>query len=142
MKTPAASVDTTARQRSSLIRIGGLVEQGSLRKTEGGLRVHFAITDLRNRVEVTYRGILRLMSQGVEAAGEPVPISSIMQTELATVRPETATVEAARLMKDLRVGCLPVVDGDQLVGIITEHDLMRIAWPLLERHLDGPSADS
>ncbi len=55
-----------------VIRIGGLVEQGSLRKTEGGIRVRFAITDLTSRVEVTYRGILPDLfreGQGVVAQG-------------------------------------------------------------------------
>ncbi len=40
-----------------VIRVGGLVEKGSVRKTDG-LVVRFAITDLTNRVEVRYRGIL------------------------------------------------------------------------------------
>jgi cytochrome c-type biogenesis protein CcmE len=40
-----------------VIRIGGLVEKGSVRKTDG-LVVRFAITDLTNRVNVRYRGIL------------------------------------------------------------------------------------
>lgn len=85
---------------------------------------------------VTYRTILRLMSEGAEATGDPTPISSIMQTQLTTVLPETPTIEAARTMRDLQLGCLPVVDGDRLVGIITEHDLMRIAWPLLKSYLE------
>lgn len=41
-----------------LIRVGGLVEKGSVRKEAAGPGVRFAITDLANRVEVTYRGIL------------------------------------------------------------------------------------
>ena len=92
---------------------------------------------------VTYRGLLRLMSRGGETGQDTIPISSIMQTELTTVRPETPTLEAARRMKELRMGCFPVVDENEtLVGIITEHDLMRIAWPLLERYLDQPATDS
>jgi cytochrome c-type biogenesis protein CcmE len=54
-----------------MIRIGGLVEEGSLRKT-GGIEVRFAITDLTNRVEVSYRGILPDLfreGQGVVAQG-------------------------------------------------------------------------
>ncbi len=55
-----------------MIRIGGLVEEGSLRKSDGGLEVRFAITDLTNRVEVRYRGILPDLfreGQGVVAQG-------------------------------------------------------------------------
>ncbi|MEE8563339.1 MAG: cytochrome c maturation protein CcmE [Alphaproteobacteria bacterium] len=54
-----------------MIRIGGLVEEGSLRKS-GGIEVRFAITDLTNRVQVRYRGILPDLfreGQGVVAQG-------------------------------------------------------------------------
>ena len=56
-----------------LIRIGGLVEKGSVRTRDGGLTVRFAITDLANSVEVTYRGILPDLlreGQGVVAQGK------------------------------------------------------------------------
>jgi cytochrome c-type biogenesis protein CcmE len=59
-----------------LIRVGGLVEKGSVRKESGGLTVRFAITDLTNRVEVTYRGILPDLfreGQGVVAQGRIDP---------------------------------------------------------------------
>jgi len=39
-------------------RIGGLVENGSLRRQADGVTVSFAVTDLAARVRVTYRGIL------------------------------------------------------------------------------------
>jgi CBS domain-containing protein len=34
-------------------------------------------------------------------------------------------MEAARLMEDEHVGSIPIVEGDQLVGVLTEHDLVR-----------------
>jgi CBS domain-containing protein len=40
-----------------------------------------------------------------------------------------------RVMREAQVGCLPVVKGDRLVGIITEHDFMDIARTLLEAEL-------
>lgn len=39
-------------------RLGGLVEEGSLRRENDGLTVHFVITDLAHTVPVTYKGIL------------------------------------------------------------------------------------
>ncbi len=88
---------------------------------------------------VTYRGLLRLMSRGDNRRDDAVPVSSIMETTVITARPETPTLEAAHLMRKHRIGCLPVTDdGDALVGIVTENDLMRIAWPLLEEHLNRP----
>ena len=52
-------------------------------------------------------------------------VESVMTTSLVTVSPRQDTREAARLMLDHKIGALPVVDGGQLVGIITETDLLR-----------------
>jgi cytochrome c-type biogenesis protein CcmE len=40
------------------LRVGGLVENGSVIKTEGGTVTSFRVTDLTNTVKVTFRGIL------------------------------------------------------------------------------------
>lgn len=40
------------------IRVGGLVEEGSVAKSEGGKRTAFTITDFENKVSVDYRGAL------------------------------------------------------------------------------------
>jgi acetoin utilization protein AcuB len=58
----------------------------------------------------------------VEACMTPDPIS---------VSPETLAVEAARLMRDRKIGGLPVMDGDKLVGIVTETDLLDALIKLL-----------
>jgi len=53
------------------------------------------------------------------------------------VTPETSTIEALRLMRKLRIGCLPVVgDDNRLVGILTEDDFLEIASKWLEERLD------
>src|SRR5215210_3033649 len=39
-------------------RIGGLVEQGSLKREDDGLTVRFVVTDLKNKLPVVYKGIL------------------------------------------------------------------------------------
>lgn len=54
------------------IRVGGLVEEGSLERTVGGGTVRFRITDLAETVAVTYTGILPDLfreGQGVVAEG-------------------------------------------------------------------------
>lgn len=39
-------------------RLGGMVEDGSLKRENDGLTVHFVVTDTAKRVPVTYKGIL------------------------------------------------------------------------------------
>jgi len=51
-------------------------------------------------------------------------IKDIMVKEVITVGPETALCEAVRLMMDRKVGCIPVVEDNCLVGLITETDIM------------------
>lgn len=50
-------------------------------------------------------------------------IKHIMTKELVTISPNALLEEAATLMRDQKVGFLPVVDNDKLVGIITESDI-------------------
>ncbi|CAB3876203.1 MULTISPECIES: cytochrome c maturation protein CcmE [Achromobacter] len=58
--------------RERLLRIGGLVQAGSLRRQADGLTVRFVITDTARSVPVTYRGSLPDLFQegkGVVAQG-------------------------------------------------------------------------
>jgi len=50
-------------------------------------------------------------------------ISELMTPKVEFTTPASTTKEAARLMHDMHVGSLPVMDGDQLVGIITDRDI-------------------
>jgi CBS domain-containing protein len=51
-------------------------------------------------------------------------ISEIMTSNPTTVQPSTPVVEAARVMRDEDVGLLPIVEGDQLWGTITDRDIV------------------
>lgn len=53
-------------------------------------------------------------------------VDKIMTHNVISVAPEAAIREAADLMLQHDVGALPVVEGDQLVGIITESDIFRL----------------
>ena len=52
-------------------------------------------------------------------------IREIMTTEPETVEPETSLKEAAQILLEDKIGCLPVVEGMHLVGILTEADFVR-----------------
>lgn len=49
----------------------------------------------------------------------------IMQREFVTITPDATLGEAARIMIERKVGCAPVLDGDELVGILTETDVLQ-----------------
>jgi CBS domain-containing membrane protein len=52
-------------------------------------------------------------------------VREIMTAEPETVEPETRLAEAAALLLENKIGCLPVVEGMHLVGILTEADFVR-----------------
>jgi acetoin utilization protein AcuB len=55
---------------------------------------------------------------------QALTVSDIMTRKVVVVRPGARLDEAARLMRDKRLGALPVVERGQLVGIITEMDIL------------------
>jgi len=55
---------------------------------------------------------------------EKVTVRDIMTSPVLTVTPETPIEEAARIMLEHRIGCLPVLRRTTLVGIITETDIL------------------
>jgi acetoin utilization protein AcuB len=60
------------------------------------------------------------------APGEhPAVVRQIMNRRLVTTTPETPIEEAAALLRSRKIGALPVVHEDRLVGIITESDIFR-----------------
>lgn len=58
---------------------------------------------------------------------DPAPqrVEEIMTRAVVRVRSEDSVRHGARLMLDLRIGALPVMQQDQMVGILTETDLLR-----------------
>jgi CBS domain-containing protein len=87
---------------------------------------------------ISHRAVLRLVARGhLDRAAEKVAVREIMRPDPITVAPETSTLEVLQLMRDHKVGALPVVDGDKLVGIVTEHDLIAVSSKLLENYLRG-----
>lgn len=56
---------------------------------------------------------------------EAVEIRRVMSGPAVTISPEALVGEAAAEMATRKIGCLPVVEGDALVGMLTETDLLR-----------------
>ena len=54
-----------------------------------------------------------------------IKIKEIMTEHVITISPDASVKEAARMMIDKKIGCLPVVDGENLVGLLTETDILR-----------------
>ena len=67
---------------------------------------------------VTHRALLRLLSRRTPAeSNNPLTVREIMKTDPVRVSSTTPTLEAMELMRSNKVGCLPIVDDGQLVGM-------------------------
>jgi CBS domain-containing protein len=61
-----------------------------------------------------------------------IPVREIMTTQLFTIAPHASVKEAAKMMLDKRIGCLLVVENEQLVGLLSETDCMHYLVRLLD----------
>lgn len=88
---------------------------------------------------VSHRDLLRLIAQGT-ANAEPIAVKNIMTPNPVTVTPQTATLDAIALMRRHKIGCLPVVENEKLVGIVTAYDFLTLSAALIEKSLTEAAA--
>ncbi len=98
---------------------------------------HVPVEDASHRLVglMAYRTVLRALCHGSIEKSLSVPVSALMRRDPITVRPETSTLEAIRLLRKHQIGCLPVLKDRDLVGIVTERDFMQVAGRLMEEQL-------
>ena len=118
-----------------------LLEEDNLQNVALGLERfrfhHLPVVDERKVVGMlSQRDILRATVAGVDGGAaararearflEQTFVRDVMQTNVVTVHPEESIKSAAQRMLSHRFGALPVVDeNDNLVGIVTENDILR-----------------
>jgi CBS domain-containing protein len=124
-----ASPDATALEAARLMKERNI---GALIISEGQRPVGI----------VTERDLVRkVVSEGVDPKG--VRVRELMSSPVLTVPPGMDVLEAARSMARHKVRRLPVLHGQQLLGIVTERDVLEVSPDLLEvtRELE-PQADA
>ncbi|ADB57480.1 M50 family metallopeptidase [Archaeoglobus profundus] len=70
-------------------------------------------------------GIVTL--KDITDADENDVVENVMSRKVIAVTPETKVFEALRIMSENRIGRLPVVEGDRVVGIISRSDIIKLA---------------
>ena len=101
---------------------------------------HVPVEDSEHRLVglVSYRALLRLLaSTDGDTRWHEMAVADIMKTDPITVAPTMSTLRAIEIMREKRIGCMPVVADGRLLGIVTEDDFMGIASQLLEERLRG-----
>ena len=87
---------------------------------------------------ISHRDLLRAQARFIASVGvdtkttiSEVLAKDIMSTDVETVSPDLPADEAALILVDHKIGCLPVVFDGTLVGIVTEADFLRWAVGVL-----------
>lgn len=118
-----------------VLGIGDTLAVARQQLARGRIR-HLPVVDGNQRLVglITHRRILESwVSHGHPNEESPldvardVPIEMIMEKHVLTVGPATTAAQAARLLEEYKLGCLPVVEDGKLVGIVTEADFVRFA---------------
>lgn len=116
------------RRNDQLAVADTLMKQGRIR--------HLAVLDEDGLVCAVvsqrdlFRGaLLRALGYGARAEEtmlRQVPVKEAMSAEIHTIGSDAPLAEAARVMMEHKIGCLPVVDGEKLVGMVTETDFVKL----------------
>jgi CBS domain-containing protein len=103
---------------------------------------HVPVEDAEGRLVglVSHRTLLKLLTRGARANDSPVTVREIMTSAPLTVSSTTPTLEAMEIMRQNRVGCLPVLDDGRLVGIVTSYDFLDASARLFKEQLTTKSA--
>ena len=117
----------TVDKQASLRRARRILDQHRIR--------HLLVVDGKRLVGIVTDRDLR---QAAPSSKSPLTISErqefmdelkvleVMSRKLITASSTTTIREAAKVMVSEKIGCLPVVDGNQLVGIVTQSDLLEM----------------
>ncbi|EGR0419247.1 CBS domain-containing protein [Vibrio cholerae] len=101
---------------------------------------HVPIVDANKKLLgiVSQRDLLAAQESSLQRSAQDdslifeTPLFEVMHTDVTSVAPQAGLKESAIYMQKHKIGCLPVVAKDVLVGIITDSDFVTIAINLLE----------
>ena len=83
---------------------------------------------------ITSRTLLRYFINKTKLNGKEChSVKEIMVNDPITIGPKATILQAMKIMRKHKIGCLPVVQEEELIGVITEMDFLRISGRLIER---------
>jgi acetoin utilization protein AcuB len=95
------------------------------------------VVSQRDLLRASLSNVMGISGEDQKVFLEGVKIGEVMSTPPRTIGPEHRVQDAARSMAEFKIGCLPVVEGREIVGIITETDLLHYFASLPETTVGG-----
>ena len=118
---------TTLARNDSLQLVKDIMTLGRVR--------HFPVVDgdkvvgvvsQRDLYKASLGSVMKYGEKANRAFLEGIAVKEVMCEPVMTIAPEATVQEAARLMMEQKIGCLPVLEGTKLVGIVTETDMLKL----------------
>jgi acetoin utilization protein AcuB len=138
MRQPVTTIGdaATARDAAALMREQGIRH---LPVVDSAGRLVGIVTDRDLRQIVLDIAMRGRVGRNLEHLGA-LPVREVMTWGAVTVTPGTELRAAAALMRERRLGALPVVDRGRVVGILTERDLVGALVAVLNKQVAHPVA--
>jgi CBS domain-containing protein len=118
---------TTLERNDSLQLVKDIMTLGRVR--------HFPVIDdgklvgvvsQRDLYKASLGSVMKYGEKAQRAFLEGIAVKEVMNEPPITVAPHTSVQEAARLMMEKKIGCLPILEGAELVGLVTETDMLKL----------------
>lgn len=84
------------------------------------------VVSQRDLYKASLGSVMKYGEKAQRAFLESIAVKEVMSEPPITVPPHTSVQAAARLMMEKKIGCLPVLEGSKLVGIVTETDMLKL----------------
>ena len=84
------------------------------------------VVSQRDLYKASLGSVMKYGEKAQHAFLEGIAIKEVMTDPPVTIAPHASVQEAARLMMEKKIGCLPVLEGAKLVGIVTETDMLKL----------------
>jgi acetoin utilization protein AcuB len=134
----------TIKPRESVTRARALLEKHRINQlpvVEDGVLVGIVTDrDLRDAVNaITTSAHSAGTTERTPETADETPIDMVMSHNAITLAPHSTIITAAELMRRERIGSVPIVDGQKLVGIVTRGDILEAFVDLQNRKTGKPA---
>jgi CBS domain-containing protein len=119
-KVVSISADDTLRIVKEIMEHGSVRHLPVVRRGE-----LVGVVSQRDLLKASLSNVMGLPAEEQSLFLEGVSITEVMSSPAVTIGSGASVQEAAKLMAERKIGCLPVMDAEEFVGIVTETDVLR-----------------
>jgi CBS domain-containing protein len=84
------------------------------------------VVSQRDLYKASLGSVMKYGEKAQRAFLEGIAVKEVMSEPPITIAPHASVQAAARLMMEKKIGCLPVLEGARLVGLVTETDMLKL----------------